>query len=369
MGEADRAVDLLTRAEHACSEPFWATLFLARALQAAGRPRDGIAALSRAADRAGREWSFLHRTFQELAAVVENTCDREIRSSALAVMSTLFTSAYATQRESTIDAVSAHISLLGQQVGHQIDEVRRFALDGLSLLHSLNGPLPKPFQLQTAFPIASDSNDHRFPRGTMWDNTRHPRFVFRCEELFPNGLSALDLGCAGGGLVYDFVARGHRALGLEGSDYSLRHQRAAWRLLPYHLKTCDITKPFTIIDSGDQAFFNVISAWEVLEHIPESNVAQLLANIRRHLAPDGLLVASVAQFDDFDPETGISWHPTIRDKEWWTAQFSNAGLVETDTPFADEDYVRGSGNPTVPDWDHRRAPHLGFHIIARTQPN
>ena len=149
----------------------------------------------------------LQYAFQELAGVVETTSEREIRSNALAVMSSLYTSAQIARHDSTSDAVSAHISLLGQQIGRQIDEVRRFALDGLSLLHSLHGPLPKPFRLQTTFPIAADSNDHRFPRGTMSDNTRHPRFVFRCEELFSNGVSVLDLGCAGGGLVYDFVSR------------------------------------------------------------------------------------------------------------------------------------------------------------------
>src|SRR5690348_11622273 len=46
----------------------------------------------------------------------------------------------------------------------------------------------------TKHPIADDSHDHRFPRGTVNDNTRHPRFVRACEPVFGPYVQHLDLG-------------------------------------------------------------------------------------------------------------------------------------------------------------------------------
>lgn len=107
-------------------------------------------------------------------------------------------------------------------------------------------------------------------RGTRNDNTRCPRFVRKCEDIFGHKIRALDLGCAGGGLVLDFLLAGHSSVGLEGSDYSLKWQRAEWRFLRDRLFTCDITEPYSIIDNsaGKPAQFDLISAWEVLEHLP-----------------------------------------------------------------------------------------------------
>ena len=209
--------------------------------------------------------------------------------------------------------IADQTSALEMRLNRSLDEIKRVSFDALATLHGLKNPLPAPFALRASAKVAIDSNDHMFPRGTASDNTRHPRFVARCEELYPDELTALDLGCAGGGLVYDFVSRGHRALGLEGSDFSKRDQRACWRILPDHLKTCDITQEFIISDNREQATFQfkIICAWEVLEHIPEIKISGLLDNVQRHLAPDGYFIASIAQFEDADPESGITWHLTL----------------------------------------------------------
>src|SRR5689334_16808285 len=75
--------------------------------------------------------------------------------------------------------------------------------------------------------LADDSLDHIEPRGTANDNTHWVPFVARCEAYFGfRDLRYLDLGCAGGGLVFDFAVRRHLAVGLEGSDYSLKRSRA-----------------------------------------------------------------------------------------------------------------------------------------------
>ena len=64
--------------------------------------------------------------------------------------------------------------------------------------------------------LAADTNDHLFPRGTRNDNTRHPGFVRACEASLGGSLRHLDLGCAGGGLIWDFTRRGHASVGVEG---------------------------------------------------------------------------------------------------------------------------------------------------------
>ena len=220
-------------------------------------------------------------------------------------------------------------------------------------------------EIVTDHPIASDSVDHLHPRGTRKDNTRHPRFVTACERHFNRGLRVLDLGCAGGGMVLEFVLKGHDAFGIEGSDYSLVHQRAEWRLIGSRLFTADITKPFTLREavSRDTLKFDIVTAWEVMEHIRESDIGALLENIRDHLAEDGLFMGSVAMFQDTDPETGHTYHPTTKPETFWMSRFKEHGLEPASHSFAVEDFPRGSGNGPD-DTSLRSNPDLGFHFVT-----
>lgn len=218
--------------------------------------------------------------------------------------------------------------------------------------------------------IAFDTNDHLFPRGTKNDNSRHPRFVATCKSLLGKGpIRHLDLGCAGGGLVWDFTRRGHHSVGIEGSDYSLRDQRAEWRTIPDRLFTADICYPFHFEDqAGNTIAFDIISAWELFEHIPEAQLSGLLANIIAGLRPGGYLVASIATFMDKDPVTGSIYHHTIQPRSWWEDQFKKVGLMPVVEGFVVSDFVRGRGNPAAHDWDVRRNPELGFHVVLRYEP-
>lgn len=251
-----------------------------------------------------------------------------------------------------------------------VDELRRDMGVVEERLRDWDGGLtrerwPEPLRLETAHVVAYDSADHIAPHGTAVDNSRHPRFVRACERIFDRKLAALDLGCSGGGLVRDFLIRGHVAMGLEGSDYSLKAQRAEWRNLEGWLRTCDITKPFQIeTTGGSKAKFDVISAWEVLEHLHREDLPTFFNNVRDHLAPDGLFVASVALTEDVDPVTGAVWHVTLEPREWWEGQMAECGLKTIDTPFEVADYVRGAGTVRF-DWDVRKNPEMGFHVVAQ----
>ena len=83
-----------------------------------------------------------------------------------------------------------------------------------SICHNRN------IKLVTEHPVAYGSLDHTDPTGAISDNTRNYGFYNKCRLLYGENLSFLDLGCAGGGLVFEFALNGHVSIGLEGSDIS-----------------------------------------------------------------------------------------------------------------------------------------------------
>ena len=221
--------------------------------------------------------------------------------------------------------------------------------DILILLNNNIKHIDRRVNLDTRYPIAYESNDHIVPHGTIRDNTRYPRFIYSCERYFGKneGLYFMDLGCSGGGIVLDALLRGHMAIGLEGSDVSLKQQRAEWRVIPNHLFTCDITKPFYLYDLGDNVKFDVISAWEVMEHIRVEDLDGLIKNIKNHLKKGGIFVASIANWDDIDEETGVNWHVNQHDYKWWSDEFTKYGFELITDSFSPMDMARGTINPSL----------------------
>jgi SAM-dependent methyltransferase len=222
----------------------------------------------------------------------------------------------------------------------------------------------RPFQLITQSPVAAYSDDTKWPRGAIYDNSTNRDFNLKVYHHFRHkpGLSLLDLGCAGGGLVKSFLADGYTAVGLEGSDAPKCLRSGEWDTIPYHLFSCDITEPFEIRDAGgNPAKFDVITAWEVLEHIPEAKLPGLISNIRKHLNDGGIFIASVALFPDGDPSRGLVYHVTLKPKSWWLERWAEHGIAEvTHHPFEVQDYVRGRGQG-IKNWDPRDGD--GFHLV------
>jgi len=214
--------------------------------------------------------------------------------------------------------------------------------------------------LRTDHPVATESPDHQFPLGTAKDNFRWPPFTRKLIALYGGEpIKVLDLGCAGVGFVKEVLDFGHFAIGLEGSDYSLRHNRAEWSTIPEHLFTCDCSKPFELFfqrgNGREPAYFDVATAWEVLEHFTEEQLPTLLANVKRHLDPDrGLFVVSIHLHSCLID--GVEYHPTVRPEWWWRDLLRTNGffLLDRALEYFDEDWVRGP---------HQNTPG-SFHVVA-----
>lgn len=222
------------------------------------------------------------------------------------------------------------------------------------------------YRLKADCPLAQDSADHQWPRGTILNSSVNRRFNLKLYDYFRRkpDLRTLDIGCAGGGFVKSLLEDGYEAVGVEGSDISQRLRSGEWDTIPYHLFTVDATAPFSFVDrSGQAVLFDCVTAWEVLEHIPEEKLPGFFANIAANLAPGGIFVGSIALFPDGDPLTGAVYHVTLHEPEWWLDHFRAAGLEPVrDHPFRTEDYVRGHGRG-LQDWDP--ADGDGVHVVMQ----
>jgi hypothetical protein len=201
--------------------------------------------------------------------------------------------------------------------------------------------------IDTRKPIAYDSPDHLQPHGTAANNTTNPRFNQKLFRLIPAPrVRLLDIGCSGGGLVKSILDDGGFAVGVEGSDYSLKHKRAEWATIPGHLFTADATEPFQLSETDESGrriplTFNVITAWEFFEHIPEQGLAAIAKNILNHLAPGGIVMASIADYADV--VNGVPLHQTIHMRPWWVEAFARLGFdrQEEVEKYFGFDMVRG----------------------------
>jgi 2-polyprenyl-3-methyl-5-hydroxy-6-metoxy-1,4-benzoquinol methylase len=180
-------------------------------------------------------------------------------------------------------------------------------------------------KLETNHPIAYESPDHLMPWGTMRDNTTNPDFIEEIHEFFKlnydlDTFNFLDLGCSGGQLVVDLHNKGNLSVGLEGSDYSVKHERANWP--EYHNKilfTCDVTKPYTLYNNDEPVKFNIITAWEVVEHIHPEDLSAFFTQISNNLEEGGIFLASISTVEDVI--NGFKLHQTVFTESEWYKKF------------------------------------------------
>lgn len=188
-------------------------------------------------------------------------------------------------------------------------------------------------KLITDHPIAIDSPDHLEPWGTMRDNSTDNGFIQEVVSRFQRKINFIDLGCSGGRLVREMIPYSEYAIGLEGSDYSILHQRAEWPdLNQKNLFTCDISQPFRIVDDQDTPIkFDCITAWEVVEHIDPERMNQFFLNIQNLMHPESIFCCSISYIGDV--VNGRELHQTIWSEEEWNNYFSTLGCFEDTIPI------------------------------------
>jgi 2-polyprenyl-3-methyl-5-hydroxy-6-metoxy-1,4-benzoquinol methylase len=195
-------------------------------------------------------------------------------------------------------------------------------------------------------PIAFDSLDHTHPWGTAHDNSQNIKFNLALLYFFDfKEFQVLDIGCSGGGLVKTLLDVGVFAVGIEGSDYSRNRLRAEWATIPNFLFTADATFPYHVLKNGKKTFFEVITAWEVLEHIESSKLAAFFENVSRNLARGGYFICSVSPNDDF--VNGVNLHRTVHQRAWWLNEVEKYGFTNVEelcSLFSPDKWVRSEEN-------------------------
>lgn len=208
------------------------------------------------------------------------------------------------------------------------------------------------------------------PWGTRRDSSRNPRFIQKLRNLSlrPDGcLKLLDLGCSGGGFIRDVINEGWLGVGLEGSDFSKKNHRAEWPIIPDNLFTCDVTKPFSIFEEDirgelNPLIFDVITSWELIEHIAEPDVAAVVDNVRRHLHSSGLWIMSVSPNEEII--NGVKLHQTVQSRDWWVRRFQELGFVHHEPliKYFNTQFVRG------PKFGAPGSFHLALMLVGTRPP-
>jgi len=184
-------------------------------------------------------------------------------------------------------------------------------------------------KIVTEHPHATFSPDFLTPVGSVQDNHSNEVYLSELERVAnKKPFSYLDLGCAGGQAVVDIHNKGYVSCGVEGSDpYKMLYHSTngvADNWLQYKdecLFNADIAKPFNLInDEGDTHQFDIVVAWDVLEHPKPEEIPHVIDNIKKHLDPiSGIFICLINTVESHV-------HQCIRPEEWWLNIFAEKGF-------------------------------------------
>lgn len=129
-------------------------------------------------------------------------------------------------------------------------------------------------------PYANWTYKARNPIQRMSHRRRFEKSARLLERVIPEGGSLLDFGCADGFLLSKLIGRLPSSVVLHGYE-------------PFPDSKVDDKLVIFNEESQLHGVYDVVSCFEVLEHFSPENVAKLIATIKSHLSPEGLLVISV----------------------------------------------------------------------------
>lgn len=152
------------------------------------------------------------------------------------------------------------------------------------------------------------------------DNTTSPRLIKKIGEFFSKkrnkaiselNINCLDLGCAGGQFILDLANENFTniCVGLDGVAGALG--RDNWLISRDIFFNADLSKEYQILNDGEPVQFDLITSWDVIEHLHTSQLEIFFETMHKHLAPDGIFIGSIAMFDDTRDARGYvkDFHP------------------------------------------------------------
>jgi SAM-dependent methyltransferase len=136
--------------------------------------------------------------------------------------------------------------------------------------------------------------------------SRHLKFVQR----FKNARGRLlDVGCSAGFFLSVARKGGWEIVGVEPSHWAAKIARTEYGIGNVH-------EGFLEQQKFEDASFDVVTLWDVLEHLPDPALA--LATIARVLKPDGALFLNVPNIDSLSARTlGPRWVLFLREHLWY----------------------------------------------------
>ena len=167
-------------------------------------------------------------------------------------------------------------------------------------------PKPNPSQEERLEQISRRTIGH-YDRSAadFWEHTKDhdvsQNYRAFLEPLPDSGtLDILDLGCGPGRDVHYFKQRGHRPVGLDGSDAFCRMAREYTQCPIWH-------QDFLKLDLPESAFDGIF-ANATLFHVPRDQLVRVLGELCRGLRPHGILFSS---------------NPRGREEGWRGERFGN----------------------------------------------
>lgn len=184
----------------------------------------------------------------------------------------------------------------------------------------------------TDSPVAVDSNDHLKPHGAVHDFSDATEFCSYMKKHWPKKKTLLDLGTGSGTVVKTALAAGMDAYGIEGSDVPRKQGLGGWpELADVRLFNADLRYRFdlTIFDEESSLVqrFDIITAWDVMEHMTEDTIDTVMDNIKRH-STEGTFVMATIQFDNHNNEL---YHHLLKPRDWWVKKFKQFGFKDKGT--------------------------------------
>jgi SAM-dependent methyltransferase len=140
--------------------------------------------------------------------------------------------------------------------------------------------------------------------------TKSKKHIMKYMKFLRKGssLKMLDVGCGQGYYVRDAMEEGINAYGIDISTYALENALA-------EVKDRITFGSITEIPFADEEF-DVMTAFDVIEHIHPKDTLNAVAEIRRVLKPDGIIIITTPSSNFGDWVSDLT-HINVRPPKFW----------------------------------------------------